>query len=64
MLLAWGGTESRDELWGRIFDQIDAPSKVRERFPGSDHWYHGYEDRVTDVVREFVVQTTGVDPLG
>ena len=64
VLLAWGGTESRDELWGRIFDQIDAPSKVRERFPDSDHWYHGYEDRVTGAVREFVVQTTGVDPLG
>lgn len=62
VLLGWGGTESRDELWADIFERIEASAKVRARWGESDHWYHGFEDEVVEVVRRFVRDTAGVDP--
>lgn len=61
VLLGWGGTESRDGVWSSIYEQL-TPPKSLARMVGSDHWYHGFEDAVTDLVRKFVVETVGLDP--
>lgn len=61
VLMGWGGTESRDGLWTEIFGNLEMP-KYGARQPDSDHWYHGHEDRVTELVRKFVSEVAGVDP--
>lgn len=60
VLMGWGGTESRDGLWTDVFEAL-AVEKYNARQEGSDHWYHGFEDRVSAQVREFVRTVTGVD---
>lgn len=63
VLLGWGAEESRDGLWSEIYDQL-TPPRARARMAGSDHWYHGHEDAVTELVRAFVLDVAGVDPAG
>ncbi len=62
VLLLWGGTESRDELWAGLVDQIEADAVSYVRLAESDHWYHGFEHDVAGAVAGFVAQVTGVDP--
>ncbi|MDN3495481.1 alpha/beta fold hydrolase [Planococcus sp. APC 4015] len=61
VLFGWGGTESRDGLWTEIAERI-APDVSSARIDASDHWYHGYEAEMTDLVAAFVEDITGVDP--
>lgn len=62
ILMGWGETESRDGLWSSLFDRLQPESHLA-RMIGSDHWYHGYEPAVTDLVRNFVHRVSGVNPL-
>jgi hypothetical protein len=61
VLMGWGATESRDELWTRLFHALKPPHSLA-RIVDSDHWYHGFEDEVTALVRQFVLEIAGVDP--
>ncbi|WP_040801433.1 alpha/beta fold hydrolase [Nocardia higoensis] len=61
VLMGWGATESRDGLWSGIYERLTMP-KFNARMVDSDHWYHGFEEQVTELVRKFVVEVAGVDP--
>jgi hypothetical protein len=61
VLMGWGATESRDDMWMGVYERL-APPKSLARMVGSDHWYHGFEQDVTALVRRFVIDTAGVDP--
>jgi len=58
ILLGWGGTESRDDLWRDICDEL-TPRTQSARIADSDHWYHGHEDRMIELVSSFVDDVTG-----
>lgn len=61
VLMGWGATESRDGMWTDVYGRL-TPPRFLARIENSDHWYHGCEDQVTDLVAKFVLHTTGVDP--
>lgn len=61
VLMGWGATESRDEMWTAIYDKL-VPPRSLARVVDSDHWYHGHEDAVAELVRTFVTDTAGMDP--
>ena len=63
VMLGWAAEESRDEPWTGIYQQL-VPRKALARMDGSDHWYHGHEDAVAALVRSFVRDVAGVDPVG
>jgi hypothetical protein len=60
ILMGWGSTESRDAMWTGVYESL-VPPKSLARMVDSDHWYHGHEDAVTELVRAFVLETAGVD---
>lgn len=62
ILMGWGETESRDGLWTSLYNRLQ-PVASPARIISSDHWYHGFEAEVTELVRKFVVDVAGVDPL-
>ena len=59
VLFGWGGTESRDGMWREIATQL-RPEVHDARIAESDHWYHGHEERMTDLVADFVHAVAGV----
>lgn len=59
VLYGWGGTESRDGLWTEIGTKL-VPEVHDARLADSDHWYHGFETEMTDLVADFVEHVTGV----
>lgn len=59
VLFGWGGTESRDGTWGEIGTRL-VPEVHDARLGDSDHWYHGFETEMTDLVADFVQHVTGV----
>lgn len=61
VLMGWGATESRDGLWTDIYERLSPPRSLA-RLAGSDHWYHGFEEEMTALVRRFVIDTVGIDP--
>lgn len=63
VLLGWGATESRDSLWGDVYEALEPP-RCLARIEGADHWYHGVEDQMTALVGEFVRRTAGLARVG
>lgn len=63
VLFGWGGTESRDEVWAEIGTRL-TPRVHDARIGASDHWYHGFEAEMTDLVADFVAGVTGVSARG
>jgi hypothetical protein len=63
ILFGWGGTESRDGLWQSISQEL-TPRVSYARIGASDHWYHGFESEMTELVASFVREVTGVDARG
>lgn len=61
VLMGWGATESRDGLWTEVFSRLKPP-RFLARIEDSDHWYHGFEDQISDLVSNFVLHTAGADP--
>ncbi|MFJ6654325.1 hypothetical protein ACIQLJ_16165 [Microbacterium sp. NPDC091313] len=60
VLLGWGGTESRDELWRETARRLRVPVTTA-RLGDADHWYHGFERDMSDAVAGFVEEVAGVD---
>ncbi|WP_144875923.1 DUF1749 domain-containing protein [Microbacterium sp. 1.5R] len=63
VLFGWGGTESRDDTWAEIGTRLD-PEVHDARIGESDHWYHGHEDEMTELVAGFVERVAGVSAWG
>lgn len=56
VLGVWGGREGRVDEWARVFGGLDDRPCQTVTIPGAGHHYTGYEARVVDVLRDFLVK--------
>jgi pimeloyl-ACP methyl ester carboxylesterase len=55
VLLLWGDSESRHELWSAIADRVQLAGLERLILPGAEHHYAGFEQQVARAIAGFVV---------
>ena len=59
LLMLWGDTEDRDQLWRNLCDQMDLPGLQTHVVAGADHQYTGYEAQVAEMVTRFALEVAG-----